>query len=53
MCEAAKDSTVFTVNEDNTFFIYIAWGGKCEPTDEIPSATPSPPLLFTGYGLHV
>lgn len=28
MCEAAKDSTVFTVNEDNTFFIYIAWGGR-------------------------
>lgn len=28
VCEAAKDSTVFTVDEDNTFFIYIAWGGK-------------------------
>lgn len=28
VCEAAKDSTVFTVSEDNTFFIYIAWGGK-------------------------
>ncbi|SPO02712.1 related to transcription initiation factor TFIIIC [Cephalotrichum gorgonifer] len=26
VCEAAKDSTVFTVSEENTFFIYIAWG---------------------------
>lgn len=26
VCEAAKDSTVFTVSEDNVFFIYITWG---------------------------
>lgn len=46
VCEAAKDSTVFTVDEDNTFFIYIAWGGKPKPTNEPPSFPPFPITLL-------
>lgn len=41
VCEAAKDSTVFTVSEDNTFFIYIAWGGRF-PLPRSPYTTSRP-----------